>query len=363
VRAGARRRSPAVSALVAVATTLAYLSLVPSLAWYAAYLALADDTWWMFLANSVAHFLFVPVVLVLVGGWVFRRRGLVLAASLPTVIAVLLFGGLFVPLPMRSWWPGASAGAVRAPPADAERIEVMTFNLHGENSDVEGVLEAILAADADVVALQEVGDSLGARLLTRVQDAYPYSIISANAGWGGMAILSRFPLTPGSGWLETITRGNPQVVLLHTPFGDVDVVNLHNPSLSRDASLWPSEIPQSIAKREAVSRSLVAFAQASNRPLLVMGDFNATERSVAYRILADELRDAWREGGFGLGSTFPGGPRSPTPYDLRLPWWLIRIDFVFHDDSFVAERARIGQWDGDSDHRPVVVTLAWTGGE
>jgi len=383
-----------------MATFLGYLVLAPSVAWYGAYLVLGDGRWWMFLANSLAHFLFVPVGIVLVAALVFRRRGLLLASLVPTAIALFLFGSQFVPVPVRAWWVGVAGGGevsmapgsspmdpagtdtpgggapVGGPPAatssaatstpaaaasSADRLSVMTFNLHGDNRNVDGVMEAILAVDADVVALQEVGQAMGSSLRERVQRAYPHSTFTFRSGWGGLAVLSRHPITPGSGWLESISRGNPQVLILHALFGDVDLINLHNPSLPRDASDWPVYIPAAIAERNAVSESIAAFAGATNRPLLVMGDFNTTERSEAYQVLVREMHDAWREAGFGLGSTFPGGPRSPTPYDLRLPWWLIRIDYVFHSDAFVAERARIGQWDGDSDHRPVVVTLRLRG--
>ena len=353
-----RRRSPVAAAVGGFLTFLAYLSLVPSVAWYGAYVVLADDRWYMFVANSVAHFLFVPVVLVLVAALVFRRRGLLLAALLPTAIALVLFGPLFTPASLRWWSAGtADAGAVD-PPAT---IRVMTYNLHADNTNVDGVVASILAADADVVALQEVGEEMGPLLRERLGEAYPNTSLTYRSGWGGLAVLSRFPVSPGSGWFVPISLGNPQVLIVHTPQGDVDLVNLHNASLPRDVRDWPDLIQRAIAEREAVSRSIVAYAARSDRPLLVVGDFNTTERSTAYRILRQEFGDAWREAGFGLGSTFPGGPKSPTPFDLRLPQWLIRIDYVFHSDAFVAKRAWIGQWEGASDHRPVVAVLGWRG--
>ncbi|MFO7545211.1 MAG: endonuclease/exonuclease/phosphatase family protein [Trueperaceae bacterium] len=338
-----------------------------------AYLAWADDRWWMFVANSVAHFLFVPVGLVLLTAVVFRHRGLALVALIPTIIAAASFGASFVPVPVRSWWSsfvdGPSTAMAPQAPADVDAaaarergITVLTFNIHAENDDLDGVAASILAADTDVVALQEVGEAMGPELRERLRDEYPYASFTFRSGWGGLAVLSRFPISPGSGWFEPITSGNPQVLILATPVGDVDLVHLHNASLPRNVGEWPELIPSAIAEREAVSRSIAAYAQRSRRPLLVVGDFNTTERSTAYAILHEVLRDAWREAGFGLGSTFPGGSRSPTPYDLRLPWWLIRIDYVFHSDAFEATGARIGQWDGQSDHRPVVVELAWRGG-
>lgn len=367
----------------AVATAAAALAVAPSVLWYAGYVVWSDGRWWMFVANSVAHFLFAPALLVLVLGVVVRHRGLLLVSLAPMLIAVSLFGWMVLPVSTRAWWTngtsppvtaaGQAMGSAQGPPSAtdlhagdvdpklAQDVTVMTYNLHADNTNVDGVVAAILAADADVVALQEVGEEMGPLLRERLREAYPNASLTYRSGWGGLAVLSRFPVSPGSGWFVPISLGNPQVLIVHTPQGDVDLVNLHNASLPRDVRDWPDLIPRAVAEREAVSRSIVAYAARSERPLLVVGDFNTTERSTAYRILRQELDDAWREAGFGLGSTFPGGPESPTPFDLRLPQWLIRIDYVFHSDAFVAKRAWIGEWEGASDHRPVVAVLGWRG--
>lgn len=366
----------------AVGTVAAALAVLPSVLWYAAYSFWSDDRWWMFVASSVAHFLFAPVLLVVALGLALRHRGLLVVALVPVVIAVSQFGWMVLPVSTRAWWSsmtssplsavgraavgapeaaGSEAHAVDAGPTGVRDLTVMTYNLHADNTNVDGVVASILAADADVVALQEVGEEMGPQLRERLGEAYPNTSLTYRSGWGGLAVLSRFPVSPGSGWFVPISLGNPQVLIVHTPQGDVDLVNLHNASLPRDVRDWPDLIPRAIAEREAVSRSIVAYAARSDRPLLVVGDFNTTERSNAYRILRQDLDDAWREAGFGLGSTFPGGPESPTPFDLRLPQWLIRIDYVFHSDAFVAKRAWIGEWEGASDHRPVVAVLGWRG--
>lgn len=83
-------------------------------------------------------------------------------------------------------------------------------------------------------------------------------------------------------------------------------------------------------------------------PAIVAGDFNSTERSLAYRTLVGAgFDDAHRSVGSGAGFTWPA--------DGRLPWPVVRIDWVFARglepvDAWV-DRA------GPSDHRPVVATF------
>jgi hypothetical protein len=40
--------------------------------------------------------------------------------------------------------------------------------------------------------------------------------------------------------------------------------------------------------------------------------------------------------------------------------WVLRIDYIFHSRHWQARSARIGPWDGVSDHRPVIATLVLT---
>jgi len=65
--------------------------------------------------------------------------------------------------------------------------------------------------------------------------------------------------------------------------------------------------------------------------------------------------DSFREAGWGLGHTFPaaGGRYWALPY----PSLLVRIDYVFHSRDWKAEAAWVGEWDGQSDHRPVIASL------
>jgi endonuclease/exonuclease/phosphatase (EEP) superfamily protein YafD len=68
--------------------------------------------------------------------------------------------------------------------------------------------------------------------------------------------------------------------------------------------------------------------------------------------MTSQLRDAWREAGWGFGHSwqlFAG--------HLPFPFWFARIDYIFYSAHWRAESVELGRWDGTSDHQPVVARL------
>lgn len=89
-------------------------------------------------------------------------------------------------------------------------------------------------------------------------------------------------------------------------------------------------------------------------PVLVLCDCNMTDQSDDYRAMNDLLDDSFREAGTRMGFTFPATFRS---YGRFLPY-LVRIDYIWHSDQFVALDARVADNSGTSDHRPVIAELS-----
>src|SRR5690554_1042029 len=339
------------SAAGALLVAIGYLSLLPAMVWWVAHNHLGDTRWWMFVLNSVAPYLFLPVPFVLLAGLRWRRWGLFVAAAVPVGVFLTLFGQTLLPREVK----------VEAVPDGTPTITLLTFNVHAENDDPEAVARAILDADADVVALQELSAEMAAGLRRLLQDAYPHDDLVIASGWDGLGVFSKVPLTPLLQPIEGMGRRNPQLTQLHLPWGDTVLINVHNLSIPRSLPDWPSEIAYTIRQRERVAEGIRQFAMNRDRPLIAAGDFNTTPRSEAYETVTAELSDAWLEAGFGFGQTFPGGPRKPTPFGVPVPNWLLRIDYVFHSEEWRALDARIGPWDGGSDHRPVLVHLGFVG--
>ena len=91
---------------------------------------------------------------------------------------------------------------------------------------------------------------------------------------------------------------------------------------------------------------VVAAIDGEQRPVVVAGDFNMSDRVVSYRVMDDALIDAMRAGSAGR-TTYVGG------------WWtatLLRIDHVFVVPAWCAADAGTFETAG-SDHRGLQVAV------
>ncbi len=317
------------------------------------YLAFADRWWWLFVANSLAPVLFMPLPVALLLAWLTRRRRMFVGLLVPVAVAAFLWVGTFL--------PGHAAG-----PAVLNRestITVMTFNIEAGNRDLDDLEDAILSSGAQLVALQELNEDVGVALAERLKATHPYADLAPCppcGDWGSLGVLSAYPLEPVAGDLGGPSARNPQLTLLHHPKGDILVVNVHNFSTPRFPQIWPEEITRAIVSREAVAAALAELARNSATPVLAVGDFNTTERSGAYRTITQVLEDSWRALGFGFGSTFHGGAPEGSPSRLSLPNWLLRIDYIFHSRDLTTVSVKVAPWRHASDHRPVTAVISFS---
>ncbi len=316
--------------------TWLYFTLI--FAWVIAHFLLGDRPWWMFVLNALSFYLFVPWLAVLPVALYMRRRATSIATLLVFLLAVFFHGRQFIP------WRMADAAA-------GQSFTVMSYNVLGYNRNPQAVTDAILASNADVVALQELNPQVGQAIQENLLAAYPYQQLDARESVFGSGVISRYPLhltgeTLPGGWV-----GTPQVLALTVDGKSITLVNAHvfasNPN-------QPEVMDRVIAERESQARTLKDFAAQHAGPVIVAIDFNSTMQNTSYQIVTSALTDAWLAGGVGPGNTFPNIPQR------ALPLWLIRIDYVFHSSHFRAVEAQIGPWDGYSDHRPVIARLVLT---
>jgi endonuclease/exonuclease/phosphatase family metal-dependent hydrolase len=93
-------------------------------------------------------------------------------------------------------------------------------------------------------------------------------------------------------------------------------------------------------KRAEQARAVIDHVQTSPYPTIVCGDFNDTPMSYAYNQFDKLLIDAFRESGFGIGTTYIG----------KVPAG--RIDYIFHSKKIHSANFKV-QKDVFSDHRSV----------
>ena len=189
---------------------------------------------------------------------------------------------------------------------------------------------------------------------TELAALYPYQIIDSQD-----SLLSRYPITLTDATLPGSWGTPPQVYRLDLDGRDITLVNAHF-----YASFLNFDYPFMqwvFRERERQAQFMTQFATQVKTPLVVTADFNATDQSRAYRIMTNRLGDAWRAAGWGLGHTFPGGHSPDLPRAViaghPIPMWVVRIDYIFYSEDWKAIAAKLGKWDGVSDHRPVIAEL------
>jgi vancomycin resistance protein VanJ len=230
-----------------------------------------------------------------------------------------------------------------------DQLRVMTFNINFNNHNVEGVAELIAMEQPDIIAFQEMTEVFATVLHDKIGEAYPYQ--SIDHSWAlKMIIMSRYPIEAQPKHPDAVRA---QHALISTPSGPVMMWNVHpNPAVS---SGWEAQrallalVAQDVAEEE--------------RPVIVLGDFNSTDQSENYRLIANHLSDVHWTVGQGFGFTFPDFSGAIEPDQ---PWYiqtmlqvrpLVKIDHIFVSQHFTPRSTYVVSQSYGSDHLPVVAEL------
>ena len=215
----------------------------------------------------------------------------------------------------------------------------MVANVLVGGATAGSVAAAVRAERPDVLALVELTPGLAAALDgTDLRQLLPFRSLTPHPHPGGVGIYARRPLG-GSGQLDGTNLACRRVEV-GLDGQRVGILAVHAyPPRPGSTELWRGDL-------ETV-RAAAAAGQA--RPLLVVGDFNATADHASFRALMDShLRDAHQARGRGLVRTWPA--LGPLPPLLHLDHVLVSPDLAV---LAVHERTIPG-----SDHRAVVADLA-----
>lgn len=247
-----------------------------------------------------------------------------------------------------TWFP-LVVGAVRSPlrrrrpaiGAAGAGLRVMTYNVLHDNPDIDGSLAAVIAADCDVVLMQEVSRAWRAAL-----EEAPYAEKRFRLGARGAlgkAVLSRLPIVSEELYAP-VDRFPAQAVVVEAPSGPLQVLNVHlRPAIDRGSWVRGYVTTPPIRRREI--EAYWARLDAS-LPTVVAGDFNEVPSGSAVRFLETQ----------GLTLAVPSGPA--TWHHVRKGRDLLRldIDHVLAGRGVSVLEAEVLDV-GSSDHRPVVARL------
>ncbi len=260
--------------------------------------------------------LFVPVAMRI------RRRVLALMLAVPAVlyVLVLLSPNLFLALP-------------EDVPATAPRLRVVTANVLMSNAELDRLAQDVLVQTPDIVVFEELTQDLETAA-PALAEAYPYRV-ATETPW--VTLASRWPLEDAR--VLTIAdadRGRDLLAASVVVDGArVALVAVHfMPPLNDEAY-------RTNAAQRAV---LQAEVDATDGPLMVVGDFNATTLSPSFaRLLA------------GTGLRIATSSRLAEPTYYAYGRFGVRIDHVLVRGVTVAEEAAFDLT--GSDHRGLVVEV------
>ena len=303
--------------------------------------AVGQQPWWLEIANVFALLLFAPLLLLIPAALVIRSWWMRGAVAAVLLLFLALFGVRFLP---RS-----------APPSGGTAIRVMTFNQLFSNERTADIIHEIRAQHADVVGLQEFSEQTAEALKTELIGEYPYQFLEPG-NQNGLGLISRYPFqTQGvdesqHGQRVTIQLGGQTVTIIS--------LHLQAPAVSSHHSRALLGLPvitnyDASAPNREIDR-LLAGVQKIDGPLIIMGDFNTSDREPRYAKLAAVLHDAFRETNWGLGFTFPDHKRFGP---VTLPFPLIRIDYVWSKGGALPAAAHVECNNTGADHCFLVADL------
>lgn len=320
-------------------------------------LVAGDAFWRLAFINTFAHWLILPVFLLLPIALILRKRRIAFALLPIALAGIYWFAPYFVPK-----FPPKTEGTV---------IRALTFNVWGNNHDLSRIEEWVRDSGADVVMLQEVSPAHAEGIMPDLLDIYPYqSSQTDNRRWGDNITLSRYPIVENEYFdLGVPDRPDPLRLMLDTPAGLLAVYNVHldwpggytrQPEpvfqwLFDNNFYFRSVLGYDESTRNLQIERLLAKLQSEPYPHIVGGDFNMSDSSVMYNRVRANLTDSFREAGWGLGTSWPdAGVRGMARWIPPL----VRIDYIWHSNDLQSVKAWVGSPVG-SDHLPVLADLVF----
>lgn len=196
-------------------------------------------------------------------------------AAMGAVLAVMRWRWtlvLFVPvLALRVW------AAVPGPVPEEVTLVLYQKNLLFSATRQDAIVRDVLVSDADVATFQEVSIA-NLPILEALRDAYPHQhICSGGRAVGGVAIVSRWPMTPR----PCEARFGLADVDVAGPDGPLRVVSLH--------LHWPYPFGQA----QHVTAITQALGAPSTAPTVVAGDFNMVPWGHSLRRIAMATGTRW----------------------------------------------------------------------
>jgi len=263
--------------------------------------------------------------------------------------------------------------------SDPERIfKALSYNVRGfdiyrwtkEADAKQKIFDFINGQEPDLVCIQEYYTSsqrgethadVSNQLPSLPQNAVYFATDPANRQGFGIATFSKHPILKKSRipFNSSFNAAMYTDILFHSDTLRVFNVHLQSIRFQQDDYAFMdtarlkysneqlheiraigSRLKAAFVLRAEQAQIIANYIQDSPYPVIVMGDFNDTPQSYAYRKIRKGIHDAFRLAGGGFGNTYGGDLPS------------FRIDYILHGDEIIPyefERIKIDY----SDHFPI----------
>lgn len=259
----------------------------------------------------------VMVPLLAIAALVRRSAPAALALTLPLVVWVGMFGNAVL--------PGKGGGS--------HDLRVVTHNVDAANTDHDKTVRELLAADADVVALEELDDDAATAYQSGLGADLEHHVTRGTVGlWSRFPISDAKDIDVGFGWTRAMRAK------VKTPEGEVAVYVAHLASVRIGPEGFTAD------QRNRTIKLLGAQIAADPvKRVVLLGDLNGTVNDRGLAPITAGMRSAQGAAGHGFGFSWPA----------RFP--MARIDHILvrgvePADAWVLPRT-------GSDHRPVAADL------
>lgn len=233
---------------------------------------------------------------------------------------------------------------------------VRLFNAYEKNPDTDAIeifSKILTEQKPDVVCVQEYYK------INKIDfSAYPHKYIHFKTKEGklGHAIFSKYPLVNPGAFDFKNTYNNTLYADVVKGKDTIRIYSVHLQSLGiipRVSFLQESDneklrkrISLAFEKQQSQIEAIIEHKQKTSHPVLICGDFNNTPFSYSYRLLKDDMVDAFRQRGNGLGTTF------------KFEKFPMRIDYILaSEDLEVLSFETLTKT--FSDHYAVRATIGW----
>jgi len=214
-------------------------------------------------------------------------------------------------------------------------INIMTYNVRlfnqneniNNNNNVENeIIDVIKNKNPKILCLQEFN------LTNKTKELFDFYNIEVSND-NKLQIFTKYDVL-NAGFVESINSCLYKDIILN------DTIRVYNIHLQ---SNWVKTMKSSYIKRANESKKIKDHINSSPYPVIVCGDFNDTPISYTYSTIKENLSDAFKESGIGIGNSYVGIPS-------------LRIDYILHDKKFNSYNYKKYKYEL-SDHFPISCSI------